>query len=116
MARARTGQYDLRVTILPCVYAAPGGNNESAPSWPGPGRDYSASRDTITAGEDIAQGIRQSTGGMRVRIKGGRIAVNAADRVRNKVTGELWEVVGVARERGETVLTLERARSQEAGQ
>lgn len=116
MARTRTGQYDLRVTILTRVLGTATGNNEQPESWPGPGKGYFAARDAITAGEDISQGIRQSTGGMKLRIKGRAIAVSAADRVQKKATGELFEVIGVAREEGETVLTLSRVRDQETGQ
>jgi head-tail adaptor len=110
------GRYDLRVTILPRKVAAQAGNGEQVESWPGPGRNYFAARDSITAGEDIAQGIRQSTGGMRVRIRGRAIPVSAADRVVKVATGEVFDVVGVAREKGETVLTCERVRDQGAGQ
>lgn len=113
---AKAGEYDLRVTILPRVLAAQADNGEEAESWPGPGTDYFAARDQVSAGEDIAQGIRQATGGMRLRIRGRAIAVGAQDRLQKKATGELYEVVGVARERAETVLTCERVRDQETGQ
>lgn len=111
-----TGRYDLRITILTRKLAEQAGNGELPESWPGPGRNYFAARDSITAGEDIAQGIRQSTGGMRVRIKGRAIPVSAADRVVKVATGEVFDVVGVAREKGETVITCERVRDQGAGQ
>jgi head-tail adaptor len=110
------GRYDLRVAIVARVLAAQGGNGEQTETWPGPGKNYFAARDSVTAGEDIAQGIRQSTGGMRLRIRGRAIPVSAADRVVKATTGEVFEVVGVAREKGETVLTCERVRDQGAGQ
>jgi hypothetical protein len=53
---------------------------------------------------------------MRVRIRGRAIPVSAADRVVKVATGEAFDVVGVAREKGETVLTCERVRDQGAGQ
>lgn len=113
---ARAGEFDLRVTILTRQLAAQGDNGEEAESWPGPGTDYFAARDSVTAGEDIAQGIRQATGGLRLRIRGRAIPVAASDRLKKKATGEIYEVVGVAREKAETVLTCERVRDQETGQ
>lgn len=111
---AKAGEFDLRVTILPRVLASQSANGEEVESWPGPGTDYFAARDAVTAGEDISQGIRQSTGGLRLRIKGRAITVSAADRVTKKATGEVFEVVGVAREKAETVLTCERVRQSTA--
>lgn len=111
---ATAGEFDLRVTILPRVLADQAANGEEAESWPGPGTDYFAARDSVTAGEDISQGIRQSTGGMKVRIRGRAIPVAATDRLVKKATGEVFEVVGVAREKAETVLTCERVRQSTA--
>lgn len=105
---AKVGQYDLRVTVLARVLAAQSQNGEEVESWPEPGTDYFAARDTITAGEDIAQGIRQSTGGMRLRIRGRAITVSASDRLVKKATGEVYDIVGVAREKEDTVLIVER--------
>lgn len=111
---AKAGAFDLRITILARSLATQAANGEEVESWPDPGTDYFAARDSVTAGEDIAQGIKQSTGGMRLRIKGRAITVSAADRVKKKATGELFEVVGVAREKEETVLTCERVRQSTA--
>ena len=111
MAKSRAGQFDLRIVVLPRVLGAQGNNGEQVETWPDPAEgtnEYFAARDGITAGEDIAQGIRQSTGGMRLRIKGRSIAVTAMDRLRKKVTGEVFAVVGVARDKGETIVTVER--------
>lgn len=111
---AKSGEFDLRVTILARVLADQGANGEEVESWPEPGSDYFAARDAITAGEDISQGIRQSTGGMKLRIKGRAITVSASDRLVKKATGEVFEIVGVAREKAETVLTCERVRQSTA--
>ncbi|AMV30059.1 hypothetical protein VT84_37040 [Gemmata sp. SH-PL17] len=111
MARSRAGQFDLRIVVLARVLNPQARNGEERETWPDPApgtNEYFAARDAITSGEDIAQGIRQSTGGLKLRIKGRSIAVTASDRIRKKVTGEVFAVVGVAREKGETVVTVER--------
>lgn len=118
MARTRTkaGEYDLRVTILARVLAAALPSGEEVESWPGPGADYFAARDTLTAGETIAQGVRQSEGGMKLRIRGRAIPVNAADRLKKKATGELYAITGVWREKEDTVLLCERVQQQAVAQ
>lgn len=111
-----TGQYDLRVTILPRVLATALPNNEQPASWPGPGRDYFAARDALNAGETIAQGVNQALGSMKLRIKGRAIPVNAYDRLKKKVTGELFHIVGVIRESEDTVILCDRVNPQPTGQ
>jgi head-tail adaptor len=113
---AKAGEYDLRVTILPRVLAAKATSGEEVPSWPGPGNDYFAAREGLSAGETIAQGVAQATGSMKLRIRGRAIAVAAEDRLQKKATGELFNITGVWREKGETVILCERVHQQETGQ
>lgn len=111
-----TGKYDLRVTILPAVLAAKGANGEEVPSWPGPGSDYFAARLALSAGETIAQGVREGTGTMKLTIRGRAIPVSASDHLRKKATGEEYAITGVWRESEDTVILCERYRPQPTGQ
>lgn len=112
MAKKATGQYRLRIQILPRALAAAGANNEKTPSWAENGPSYFAGRDALNAGEVLQQGIANTTGFMKIRIKGRAIPVNAVDRVKNVATGELFNITGIAREFAETVLTLDRVTQQ----
>lgn len=99
------------------VLGAKQDNGEDAQSWPETGaQGYFAARETLTAGEDIMQGINNATGSMKLRIKGRAIPVDAFDRLKVKHTGELFHVVGVFRDGAETVVSVERLRSQTVGQ
>lgn len=112
---ASTGKYRIRVVVLTRSLGLKGANGERAETWPTPSsgtNEYYAARDTLTAGETIAEGIRQTTGMMRLRIKGRAIAVTENDRLKIKATGEVFNVTGVAREFADTVLTVERAAQQ----
>lgn len=116
---ARTGDYSLRVVILRRTLATQGANGEEAETWPEPTRpanEYFAARDNLTAGETITQGVKQSLGTMKLRIKGRAIAVSAADRLKKKFTGELFDITGVFREEADTVLMCERTHQQSTGQ
>lgn len=114
---AKAGEYDLRITILPRVLAAQGDNGEEPESWPASGgKDYFAARDSLSAGEVITQGIRQSTGAMKLRVRGRAISVAAYDRLKVKHTGEAFAVTGVWRERDDTVILCERVHQQSVGQ
>ena len=111
----RTGRYDLRIVIQRRVLGERQGNGEYAETWPDPtpgDAEYFAQRDSLTSGEQIVQGIRNSTGGMRLRIKGRAIPVDANDRVKVKSTGEVYEVSGVHRDGIDTVISVERLRGQ----
>lgn len=112
----KAGEYDLRVTILPRVLAQPGANNEEAESWPGPGVDYFAARLALSAGETIAQGVREGVGSMKLSIRGRAITVAAYDRLKKKATGEEFAITGVFRTKEDTVLMCERAHPQTTGQ
>lgn len=112
---ARTGDYRFRVEILRRAVGAKGDNGADAETWAG-GTEYSAARDALTAGETIAQGVRQSTGFMKLRIKGRTVPVSAADRLTWVETGELFEVTGVERDVYDTVISVERYQGQTTGQ
>ena len=118
MAKTRTGKYNLRIERLPVVYAAQTANGEEVPSWPDPtpAQEYFAARLNLTGGEQIVQGLRNSTGSMKLSIKGRAIPFNAADRVRVKVTGELFNITGMSRDTGETILLIERVIQQTVAQ
>lgn len=115
--RAKTGQFDLRVVLIPRVLGTKQDNGEVPETWPeSGGQSYSAARETLTAGETIVQGVNNAVGGMKLRIKGRAIPVEAYYRLKVKGTGELFNVVGVSRDGAETVLSVERVRSQSEGQ
>lgn len=107
-----TSQYRLRLTILPRVLAAQGPNGEEAESWPAPSSSYSAARESLNAGEQIAQGMAVSTGMQKLRIKGRAIAVRDVDRIKFEATGEVFNVTSVSREFSDTLLTVERVPQQ----
>jgi hypothetical protein len=121
MGKKATGQYRWRVVVLARVPGQKLASGEVPESWPDPAPgtgEYQAARDGFTAGETIVQGIRQSEGAMKFRIKGAKIPVSAADRLKLKTTGELFNVTGVSRDEGEyeTILTVERLHQQSVQQ
>lgn len=119
MAKSRTGAFNLRIVHLPVAYAAQAANGEEVPSWPDPPtilREYYAAREAMSGGEQIVQGLRNSTGGMKLRIKGRSIRMNDADRVKNKYTGEVFHVTGIMRDTDSTILNVERVVQQTTGQ
>lgn len=110
-----SGRYNLRIVVLARVPDDQTASGEIASTWPEPvagTQEYFAARDALSGGETIAQGLNNSTGGMRLRIKGQSIAIEAGDRVKKKVTGELFNVSGVWRDDGETFVTVERVVQQ----
>lgn len=115
--RAKTGRFNLRVLVLRRSVGSRRANNEAVETWPEEGAlSYSAARVSMSAGETIVQGIRNSTGSMNLRIKGRAVPVDARDRVKVDATGEVFEVTGCYRDEAETVLTVERLRSQSVQQ
>ena len=108
------GQYRYRIVILSRVLAAKNASGEEVESWPDPPsglNEYWAARDTQTAGETITQGLRQTTGSMKLRIKSPGtqgLPIYETDRLRLKTTGVVYAIAGVTREPGETVLDIER--------
>lgn len=124
-----TGRFDLRIVILRRVLGAAGDNNEKAETWPDPdvtaeaaaaatagAKEYFAARENMSAGETIAQGLREPLGTMKLRIKGRAIPVDTADRIRKKFTGEVFNVTGVMRESADTIILCERLHQQTTGQ
>lgn len=123
MAKSRTptGRFDLRIVVLRRVLGTPGTNNETPESWPDPdipaqaaaaalagAKAYYAARDRIGGNEIVAQAIRQSSGSMRLRIKGRAIPIEAVDRIRVVATGKVYQVVSEPlRESAETVIDVE---------
>lgn len=115
----RSGDYNLRVIVIRRVLGEKQANGEDVEDWPEPAAgasEYYAAVDALSAGEIIAQGFRHSLGFMKIRIKGRSIPIDAADRVKKKVTGEIYTVTGVAREDVDTVISCERLHQQVAGQ
>jgi hypothetical protein len=112
----KAGEYDLRVTILPRVLGDQATTGAEPESWPEPGTDYFAARLALSAGETIAQGVREGTGSMKLSIRGRTIGVSAADRLVKKATGEVYAVTGVSRDKTDTVITCERVNPQATGQ
>lgn len=117
MPRSPTSKYRLRIVVLPVARTRNEANNEDVEDWPERGgKPYFASRESLSGGEEIAQGLRQSTGGMSLRIRGRAIPISASDRVKIKATGELYSVTGVSRDDDETIVQIERVTGQETPQ
>ena len=114
--RRATGLYNMRVMICARVAGSQStASGEIPATWPDPAagtNEYFACQDVLSGGEQIIQGMNQSTGVMRLRIKGRSIAVATEDRLKLKVTGELFHITGVMRENADTVLTCERVFQQ----
>lgn len=86
-------------------------NGEDVEEWPEPpegtGR-YSARRLALSAGEEIRQGVKESTSFIKLAIRGHKIPVEAVDRVRLEPDGPTYRLTGPpVRERRETILQLE---------
>lgn len=102
-----TGRYDLRIVILTRTVGAQLATGDFTETWPEPTtgtNEYYAAREALTAGESIAQGVRASVDTMKLRIKGRAVAIEAVDRLKKKATGEIYQITGVWREKGETVV------------
>ncbi len=113
------GEYKHRFLLLPCVLVDQAANGQEVSTWPDPPateKYYQARRLALTGGEQIVQGLSQSTGTQKIGIRGGNLPIAAVDRLKNVITGELWSIIGVARDWDETVLTLERAQMQTTAQ
>lgn len=110
-----TGEYKHRYLLLPCVLEPQGDNGEEVPTWPDPpaeSRYYYANHPELSAGEQIVQGLAQSTGTRKAKIRGKTLPIQATDVLKDVVTGELYRVAGIVRDWSETILTLERAQLQ----
>ncbi len=112
------GLYDLRIVVLTRELVDQADNGEEVETWPEPAageNEYFAATDSLSAGETIAQGIRQSEGSMKLRIKGRSIPLSDADRIRKKVTGEVYAVRGMYRDKTDTVFMADRVHQQATG-
>ncbi len=111
-----SGEFTERIVVLTVAYDAAGANNESPKSWPDPPAGtqvYSAKVESFSANEVIAQGQNHATGSRRLRIRGQRVPVTTADKVRDKRTGEELWVTGVARDPNDTIIDVSRVKGQE---
>jgi|GEM_PF-4949051 len=117
MPLAPTGKFTKRIVILPVDRESQGDNGEEIGRWPeGSGVSYFAAVESFGANEVVGQGQSHATGTKRLRIRGRAIAVTTADKVQDKVTGELFHVTGVAREDHDTILDVSRVVGQEVNQ
>jgi hypothetical protein len=72
-------------------------NNEPVETWPDPIADsgrYSARPLALNAGEEIRQGVKESTNFLKLEIKGQKIPLKAFDRIRVVASGQLFRIVG----------------------
>ena len=118
-SKNKLGEYRTRMLLLKRESASQGDNGEEVESWPDPPSDpksYWCKRENLTGGEDITQGLRQTTGAMKLRIRGGVLPIEATDRMKNSATGEVWAVTGISREDAETVVSCERVHQQTVAQ
>jgi head-tail adaptor len=114
-----SGRFRKRIVILTVSRAAQGANGEEIGSWPDPDigtNEYSAAVESFGANEIVAQGQAHAIGSKRLRIRGRSIAVTTADRIRDKVTGEVYAVSSVARDDWDTIIDVERVKGQETAQ
>lgn len=118
MAKKKTGDYRIRLQVLPQQLGTVATNNEGIPTWPNSGQPYSAAKDGLNAGEQLQAGIAASTGSMKLRIKGRAIPVRTVDRIKIVATGEIFNVTGVSRDydTNDTILNVERVTQQSTGQ
>lgn len=104
------GKHRHRVIVCKRTLTANGDNGEDVESWPEPTpgeQEYWSALDSLTPGETIAQGLRQTLDGRRLRLRGRNLPVAAVDRLRMKATGTLYSITAVAFEEVETVVTIE---------
>lgn len=104
------GAHRRRLILCRQVLASPDATREEVATWPDPAwgtSEFWASVDSLTAGETIAQGLRQTEESQRLRVCRG-FPGRAVDRVRDKRTGTLFDVRAVSHEDFDTAITLER--------
>lgn len=104
--------YSLRIEVLRRSLTGnklANGEDEYTYLEPEPGRDtYYAKRLSLNAGEEIRQGVRESTTFLKLEIRGRSIPIEAVDRVRLKVSGQVFRMTGPpTRDRRVTVISLE---------
>jgi hypothetical protein len=103
--------YDVRFTILRRTILDRTAENEPREDWPDPpaGNDrYTGKRLALSAGEDIGGGLQQSTGTIKLEIKGQKIPIAAVDRVRLLDTGRVYRITAdPVRTKRTTIITIE---------
>lgn len=105
-------RYDLRILILRRnVTGEKRENGEDVETWPDPAEGtgrYSARRLSLTAGEEIRQGVNEGTVFLKLEIKGRAIPVDRVDQVKIVATGQVFRITAPpVREKRTTVLNCE---------
>lgn len=103
--------YSLRIKILRRTVGGKLPNGEDETIWPDPPAgvgSYSARRLNLNAGEEIRQGVRESSTFLKLELRGRSIPVEAVDRVKLVTSGQIYRLTGPPiRERRHTVINLE---------
>lgn len=105
-----SAEYYLRVKIIPRVVSLEKRDNaEDVETWPEEGgTSYDAKPLSLTAGEEIREGVKEGSRFLKIEIKGRSFPVNEYDRLREVVSGQLFRITGKpVRLRRTTVLTCE---------
>ena len=117
-ARFPSGEYTLRIGVYPRVLATQAKNGQEPESWPNEHKRYSARPENLNSGEQIQQGVSQSTGMRKLRIRGAKIPIAAVDRIKIVQSGEWYNVTAVSRDfdTDDTILSAERVPQQSTPQ
>lgn len=106
-----SAEYYIRFRILRRVVTGQLSNGEPDETWPAPadGVDhYSAKPLALNAGEEIRQGVKESTNFLKLQIKGRGIAIEAVDRIELLPSGQVFRLTAApVRLQRETVITCE---------
>lgn len=99
-------QYWLRIVHCPRVIIRRAETNEGIEDWP-EGKSYTAKPLALNAGEEIRQGVKESSDFLKLEIQG-HPAIEAVDRIKIKSSGRVYRLTAQPiRERRTTVLTAE---------
>lgn len=103
-------EYSLRILIIPRTLTGvklPSGEDEEL--WnDDTGKRYSAKRLALNAGEEIRQGVRESSDFMKLEIRGRNVPVEATSRVKLVHNGREYRITAEPiRERRVTILSIE---------
>lgn len=117
MARV-TGEFRLRVMHLPRILQPQSKSGQEREEWAASGRKYYVAIEGPNVGEQMLQGVNQSTNIQRWRIKGRKIPIRDVDRMKDVVSGVIYNVTGVGRadDAPDTLLTVQQAAQQTAEQ
>lgn len=105
-----SAEYYLRIVVLPRVTTRRSGSNEPVEEWPEnpDAKRYSAKPLTLNAGEEIRQGVKESSDFLKLEIKGRAIPIEAVDRVKLLVGGRIYRLIAQpVRTRRETIISCE---------